>query len=190
MQKHVGFNDLKWIHKPLLSVITKEKLILETEPFTNLHYNGRCAEALMPVEGKTYCLKMRVDYNCHNPLDQCGLVLYEGDCRKAVFGMEYHDGELSTLACTVFHSDGSDRNERNMASGIRWMYYRIWVRENLVLLEYSFNGRRFSELRRFSVDRKHRFRIGIYACSPMNSSFDCIYSEMKVLKEEEEENEY
>lgn len=185
MNTHVTFNELKWICQPKLFAIADHKLILETEPFTNLHKNGKCAEALMPVEGKVFCMSLRVDFSYKNPLDQCGLVLYEEDERKAAVGMEYHDGEISALVGTVYHNDGFDRNDRDLASGIRWMYYRIWVREDQVLMEYSFNGKKYSGFRRFSVNRNHRFQIGIYACSPMESSFDCIFSEMTVMKEGE-----
>lgn len=185
MKTHVTFNELKWICKPKYSILNENKLILETEPFTSLHTNGKCAEALMPVNGNVFCMSLRVDFNYHSPLDQCGLVLYEEDGRKAVVGMEYHDGEISALTGIVYHKDGFDRNDRDLASGIKWMYYRIWVREDQVLLEYSFNGKRYSGFRRFSINRNHRFQIGIYACSPMESSFDCIFSELEVMKEEE-----
>ena len=86
---------LRWVKRPRLSVSTPDKLIVETEPFSDLKKDGTCIEAIMPVEGKTFCLSARCDFNYKNALDQCGLVLYEEDQRKAVVGMEYHD--LNTL---------------------------------------------------------------------------------------------
>lgn len=190
MEKKIDMTRLRWVKRPRLSVSTPDKLIVETEPFSDLKKDGTCIEAIMPVEGKTFCLSARCDFNYKNALDQCGLVLYEEDQRKAVVGMEYHDGELSELASNVYHSDGYDRCHRDLASGICWMYYRIWVREDTVLVEYSFNGKRYSGMRRFRINRDHQFHVGIFACSPLDSSFDCIFSEMKVMKEEETENEY
>lgn len=190
MEKKIDMTRLEWVHKPALSVVTPDRLIVETEPFSDLRKYGTCTEAVMPVKGKTFCLSVRCDFNYRNALDQCGLVLYEENQRKAVVGMEYHDGELSELASNVYHSDGYDRCHRDLASGIRWMYYRIWVREDVVLMEYSFNGKRYSGMRRFRVNRDHVFHIGIFACSPLDSTFDCIFSEMTVLKEEEQTYEY
>lgn len=176
---------LEWIRRPRLSVQTADKLIIETEPFSDLGKHGTCIEAVMPVSSKVFCLSVRCDFNYHDALDQCGLVLYEGQVRKAVAGMEYHDGELSELACNVYHPDGPDRCHRDLSSGIRWMYYRIWVRQDYVLMEYSFNGKRYSGMRKFRINRNHDFRVGIFACSPLDSSFDCIFSEMTVIENEE-----
>lgn len=185
MEKVLDLTTLKWIHEPKRSVLKKNQIVVETEPNTSLDLIGSSIEAVelgLQPRGNFH-FTIRTDFQYHKAFDQCGIVLYDAHGRKAVCGCEKRDGEVSKLVCRVNHLDGSDRSEREIGSAIQWMYYRIWFRGGIVRIQYSFNGKRFSDLREFSIGNQE-LRIGVYACSPLDSYFDCIFSQAVIDEEE------
>ena len=184
MEKSIDLKELKWVHEQKRAVVDHKKIILETEPNTSLNLLGKSAEAVemeLCPRGNFH-FSVRCDFLYKKAFDQCGIVLYDANGRKMVCGCEKRDGEVSKLVCRVYHSDGTDRSEREIGSAIQWMYYRVWVRGGIVRIQYSFNGKRYSDLREFAIGT-NVMKIGIYACSPGNSAFDCVFSEA-ILDEE------
>ncbi len=184
MEKKLNLKELKWIHEPKRSVLNENQLILETEPHTSLNLLGGSAEAVelgMETE-ENFHFSIRCDFRYKKALDQCGIVLYDTNGRKLICGCEKRDGEVSKIVVRVNHVDGTDRSEREIGSAIQWLYYRIWFRGGIVRVQYSFNGKRYSDLREFVVNDKIE-KIGIYACSPNDSYFDCIFSEAVLDKD-------
>ena len=177
-EKKFNLNELKWVHEPKRAVVNENQLILETEPHTSLNMLGGSAEAveLEMIPNGNFHFSIRCDFRYKKPLDQCGIVLYDGNGRKLICGCEKRDGEVSKIVVRVNHLDGTDRSEREIGSTIQWLYYRVWVRGGIVRVQYSFNGKRYSDLREFVVNQDV-IKIGVYACSPNDSYFDCIFSE-------------
>ncbi len=178
MEKNISLKKLKWVHEPKRSVVNDEQLIIETEPHTSLNMLGGSAEAveLEIVPKGAFHFSIRCDFQYKNPFDQSGIVMYDGDGRKLICGCEKRDGEVSKIVVRVNHLDGTDRSEREIGSSIQWLYYRLWFRGGIVRVQYSFNGKRYSDLREFVVNG-NVMKIGVYACSPQDSYFDCIFSQ-------------
>ena len=186
MEKKVRGCSLQWVHKPKLYIQNEDSVVIETEPFTSLRPQGKGAEAkeLYLIPNGNFHFTVRVDYRFSKPFDQCGLLLYNGNVRKAVFGTEMGNGNVNKLSCIVYHEEGGDRSERDIGADISWMYYRIWFRSGSIRIQFSFNGKVYSDLREFGIsDDEPPIRIGIYACSPMDSWFDCTFSEMRMSDE-------
>ena len=186
MPRKVDPRQLKWICRPKLYIQREDKLILETEPFTDLKPAGNSAEAIelsFEPEG-SFCFTMRVDFDFHAVFDQCGMILYNGSERKALFGTECRDDEITELSCTVFPGGNGDRSMRALGTGIHTIYYRAWYRGGAVRFQYSFTGKRYSDFREFRIPLKESVSLGIYACSPANSYFDCTFSGMSLQEEE------
>lgn len=186
MEKKVNLKKLKWVHEPKRFVQNEDSIVLETEPCTSLNLLGGSAEAVeLELKPKgNFHFTVRTDFKYREAFDQCGIVLYDEHCRKVIVGTEKRDGEVSKIVCRVNHSDGTDRSEREIGSAIQWMYYRVWQRAGIVRIQFSFNGKRYSDLREFALENEEPVRVGIYACSPKNSYFDCTFSQA-VLDEEE-----
>ena len=184
MEKKLNLKELKWVHQPDRFVVREDKIIIETEPHTSLTLLGGSEEGVVMelVPTGNFHFSIRCDFQYKNTLDQCGIVLYDQHGRKLIVGCEMMDGEVSKIVVRVNHMDGTDRSEREIGSGIQWLYYRIWLRGGIVRVQYSFNGKRYSDLREFVIGNDE-VKLGIYACSPRNSSFDCIFSEA-ILDEE------
>lgn len=186
MLKRIDPRQLTWVCQPKLYILSSDKLLIETEPFTELKPQGNSAEAVeMSIMPKgSFCFSARVDFNYHNSFDQCGFILYEGENRKMVIGTEYHNDEKMKLRCIVYHGGTGDISVRDVGSAITRMFYRIWYRGGAVRIQYSFSGKRWSDFREFRLNHPERkLKIGIYACSPGNSFFDCTFSGMTLEEE-------
>ena len=153
MEKKLNLKELKWVHQPDRFVVREDKIIIETEPHTSLNLLGGSAEG---VE-----MELVPTGNFHFSI-RCDF---------------QYKNTLDQCGIVLY-----DRSEREIGSGIQWLYYRIWLRGGIVRVQYSFNGKRYSDLREFVIGNDE-VKLGIYACSPRNSSFDCIFSEA-ILDEE------
>ena len=144
MEKKLNLKELKWVHQPDRFVVREDKIIIETEPHTSLNLLGGSAEGVEMelVPTGNFHFSIRCDFQYKNTLDQCGIVLYDQHGRKLIVGCEMMDGEVSKIVVRVNHMDGTDRSEREIGSGIQWLYYRIWLRGGIVRVQYSFNGKR------------------------------------------------
>jgi regulation of enolase protein 1 (concanavalin A-like superfamily) len=192
-KRHIDPRDLVWICRPQLYLLSSDKVVLETEPFTDLKPAGKSAEAIelsLAVKG-SFCFTMRSDFRYRSQFDQCGMILYEGGKRRAVCGTESRDDAMTSLKCIVYHDAVGDSSKRDIGSNISTMYYRVWYRGGAVRIQYSFTGIRYSDLREFWIDpeKEKTISIGIYACSPGDSWFDCTFSGMMLDEEETERGE-
>lgn len=181
----IDANQLKWIRKPERYIVRRDSVILETEPYTDLrgHRHGAEAVELSLKPDGYFMFTVRVDFSYQGKFDQCGILLYNGSRRKAVCCTKRRNEELDELDVVVFHGKYGDRSCREIGTAIRWMYYRVWYRAGAVRIQYSFNGRVYSDVRQFRMEERNGpIRIGIYACSPQDSRFDCTFSQME-LKE-------
>lgn len=189
--KKIDANNLKWIHKPERYILTADKVILETEPFTDFSGGHESAEAiqLSLQPNGSFCFTVRVDFAFSRQFDQCGIVLYEGENRRMICDVKHHNDEVDELETIVFHNSDGDKSLREIGSAICWMYFRVWYRGGSIRVQNSFNGKVYSDLRQFRLtSREDPLSIGIYACSPFDSSFDCTFSQMELMEEDKEEN--
>ena len=189
MLKHIDPRQLTWVCQPELFILSSDRLVIETEPHTNLRPDGRSAEAveLSIMPKGSFCFSARIDFEYRGVFDQCGLILYEGDRRKMILGTEYMDRELTRLSSIVFHGGRGDHACRDIGSAVNRIWFRIWYRSGAVRVQYSFSSGRWSDFRMFQLKTaQEKLRIGIYACSPGDSWFDCTFSAMTLEEEDTE----
>ena len=182
MTNILSTDKLYWKHKPKLFVLTDERVVLETEPFSSLHGSGNkdAIELIYPPQD-SFMLHAKCEFVFNNTFDQCGLVIYEGKKRKAIVGVEAYDEEISKLQCVVYHDEVGDSSTRDIGQKISCIHYRVWARGGAIRVQYSFTGRRYSDLRSFRIGKN--VEIGLFACSPTNSIFDCTFSELECEEE-------
>ena len=75
-------------------------------------------------------------------------------------------------------------NAMNAAWGGQWdMWYRFSRREDDYCIECSSDGQAFSQMRVCHIPvAADEISFGIYACSPEESSFTAIFSDMKITE--------
>jgi regulation of enolase protein 1 (concanavalin A-like superfamily) len=90
--------------------------------------------------------------------------------------MEYETEHHSRLGSVVTNLGYSDWATIDINTKINTMWYRIQSKKNDFSIEYSDDGFLWKQLRISHLHSKfNEIQVGIYACSPMKSSFDVIF---------------
>lgn len=183
---NVDIHKMQWINRPPLTMQNGGRLTVETEPFTfwrHLSDLGQGCEIQLAVKDN-FIFTACSEFAYNTPFDQCGFLLYTGEELKAVFGTEKKDAEYLRLNVNVFYDQGGDRSCRDVGAALTRMYYRVLYRAGACKIQYSFAGEKYTDLREFHVDPSSGITaVGMYACSPKNSSFDCTFSEINLSED-------
>ncbi len=178
---------MAWLHKPNMSVVSGDRLIIETEPYTSLHalsYGSHEAAGKIMGPLRHYEMKLRIDYSFNSPADECGIFIRKDTSQWCKCCVECRDGNVTDIACTVYRNGYGDRSVREIGDVIRHMYFKVIYWSGNLRIRYSFNGDVFSDLRWLHfTSEEDAVSFGIYACSPGNSCFDCTFSEMELNDE-------
>ncbi|MCF0109717.1 MAG: DUF1349 domain-containing protein [Erysipelotrichaceae bacterium] len=185
MKRKVDMKEMRWVNPPHHYVVKKNCVIMETDPYTNLwaqtywKITQQNAHAFVFDIEDEFTFTMRMDFRFNEHYDQAGMIIWANDDNWFKIGMEYVDKEHSYLGTTVTYHGFSDYSSREIASGMSSMYFRLSHRDEDFKVENSFDGVRFRQMRMFHLkNRTGKFSVGIYACSPLDSSFDVTFSEM------------
>jgi len=181
----IDFRTVQWVHEPKLYICDEDRITVETEPNTYWRKDAKNfgAEMKLPMK-ESFIFTVCTEFVYNKPFDQCGLILYNGDVKKAVIGTEKKDEEYLRLVANVFHQENGDRSMRDVGSALGRMFYRIIYRAGACRVQYSFTGARYTDLREFHVDPKVGITsICMFACSPSESYFDCTFCEANVYDE-------
>ncbi|MDO4701502.1 MAG: DUF1349 domain-containing protein [Erysipelotrichaceae bacterium] len=183
MKKELNTKLLKWINEPKYYVIDTSKVIIGTEPYTNLWHNTNGnqifnnAHCLVFDIHRDFTFTVKVEYRFNKRLDQCGILLMKDEYNYLKVDIEHKNEEISFLTSTLTLNAYSDMASGNLANGIETMYFRLSRRDNDFLVENSYDGKKFKRMRICHLDGTN-FKLGIYACSPLDSSFDAIFQNL------------
>lgn len=179
--------DFVWTRAPKNYTITDKKVEIITEPHTDLwqrtyyHFRNDNAPLLqIETEEKYFSFIVKTEFESKNRFDQCGVVLYLDSENWLKASVEYENEEFQHLGSVVTNLGYSDWSTTEIPSNIKSMWYRLSRREDDFRIEYSLDGKKFSQMRichMFKAEKKVKF--GIYACSPENSSFKASFTELE-----------
>lgn len=94
--------------------------------------------------------------------------------------IEYENEDFQHLGSVVTNNGYSDWATTAIPAGIKSMWYRFSRREDDYRIECSEDGIYFSQMRVCHMDKGNgTIRFGIYACSPEDSSFKAIFTNME-----------
>ena len=183
------FNNLTWTREPKSYNITDDKIEIVTKPNTDLwqrtyyHFRNDNAPVLqMETEEKYFSFVVKTEFDSKHRFDQCGVVVYLDSENWIKGSIEYENDDFQHLGSVVTNMGYSDWATTEIKANIKSMWYRLSRREDDFCIECSQDGEKFSQMRvchLFKADGKIKF--GIYACSPENSSFKAIFTNMKML---------
>ncbi len=183
MQK-VDMRRCHWMNEPEYYILNENKLILATEPHTDLwcrtYYDTVRTNAPILYYHSTEdgTVTVRCEFKFKAPFDQCGLVVYITENCWFKMCVEYMDNASSRLSTIVTMNGYSDWSSMNISSDIESMYFRLHRRGFDFKVENSFDGQHFKQMRIFHLDPLGQpLRVGIYACSPLDSSFDATFTQ-------------
>lgn len=180
---------LVWLRAPKIFSINADRIEIVTEPHTDLwqktyyHFCNDNAPVLqMETEDKFFSFTVKTDFSeSHHRFDQCGIVMYLDSENWLKASVEYENAKFQHLGSVVTNNGYSDWATTVISADIKTVWYRFSRRENDFRIESSFDGINYSQMRichMFKADGKICF--GIYACSPEDSSFKAVFSDLTV----------
>ncbi|MDP4093206.1 MAG: DUF1349 domain-containing protein [Bacillota bacterium] len=176
-----------WINKPKEFKIETNKIIIITEPGTDFwqrtYYGFRNdnAHAFMMSSEDNFTFTVLTQFNTKVMYDQCGVIVYQNSDNWFKASIEFENEKYQRLGSVVTNNGYSDWATTDISSGIKSMYYRLSRRGPDFLVENSEDGKNFKQMRVFHLfEGKREINFGVYACSPLESSFDAAFSEMQL----------
>ena len=187
----LNIDNFKWTRQPESYVIKGDTIEVVTKPGTDLwqrtyyHFRNDNAPVFqMETEDKYFSFVVKTDYTeSHHRFDQCGIVMYLDSDNWLKGSVEYENEEFQHLGSVVTNNGYSDWATTAIPANVKTMWYRLSRREDDYCIESSQDGEHFTQMR---VCHMHKgggkIQFGIYACSPENSSFKAVFTDMKLTE--------
>ena len=183
--------NLTWTREPEEYSITEDRITITTMPHTDLwqrtyyHFRNDNAPVLqMVTEEQFFSFVVKTDFTgSYHRFDQCGIVMYLDSENWLKASVEYENESFQHLGSVVTNHGYSDWATTEIPTDTRTMWYRLSRRESDYCIECSADGKKFSQMR---VCHMHegggKVRFGIYACSPEESSFTAVFTDLQVTE--------
>ncbi len=180
-----------WTRKPKSFVIGDGRIKITTMPHTDLwqrtyyHFRNDNAPVLqMDSEEKYFSFTVKTSFEeSHHRFDQCGIVMYLDSENWLKASVEYENFEFGHLGSVVTNDGYSDWATTEISAGIKTMWYRFSRREDDYRIECSQDGENWKQMRICHMKKGDgKISFGIYACSPEDSSFTAVFSNMEITE--------
>lgn len=186
----MNFNlkDVKWFNPPRQYKIENEKVTIITDPKTDFWqrtYYGFKNDNAHVLYNKTneqfFSFSVKVQFSYKDLFDQCGIAIYQDSENWVKGGIEYHNDRKMWLGSVVTNHGYSDWATVDIDASISSIWYRLSRRQSDYLIEYSYDGIDFQQMRIFHLAQGAKeINFGLIACSPSDSSFEAIFTDMKI----------
>ena len=185
----LDIDNFKWTRQPESYSIQNDTIEVVTKPGTDLwqrtyyHFRNDNAPVFqMETEEKYFSFIVKTDFTeSHHRFDQCGIVLYLDSDNWLKGSVEYENEAFQHLGSVVTNNGYSDWATTAIPANVKTMWYRLSRREDDYCIECSQDGVHFTQMR---VCHMHqgggKIQFGIYACSPEQSSFKAVFTDMKL----------
>ncbi|WP_373219050.1 DUF1349 domain-containing protein [Ruminococcus sp. 5_1_39BFAA] len=186
----MNFKDLKWTREPKEYSIEDNKIVIITEPGTDLwqrtYYGFRNDNApvlQMETEEKYFSFVVKTEFQSKHRFDQCGVVMYLDSENWLKASIEYENEEYQRLGSVATNHGYSDWATTDISASVKSMWYRFSRRESDYCLECSEDGVHFKQMRICHMfEGAGKIVFGIYACSPEDSSFEAVFTNMEITE--------
>ena len=184
--KNISTENGFWINRPKKFSVSEEKITVTTEEKTDFwqrtHYgfrNDNGPAFLFRTDRENFSFVLKTTFNSKKIYDQCGIIIYQNSDNWFKASVEYENGIYQRLGSVVTNSGYSDWASTDIDGNINEMYYRLSRKGKDFCLENSSDGLNFKQMRIFHLfEAENEVNIGIYACSPSNSSFEAVFTEI------------
>ena len=186
-----NIHDFQWTREPASFTVTDEKVEIVTKPHTDLwqrtyyHFRNDNAPVFqMETEEKFFSFTVKTSFEeSHHRFDQCGIVMYLDSDNWLKGSIEYENERFQHLGSVATNNGYSDWATTAIDASVKSMWYRFSRREDDYCIECSADGENFSQMRVCHMWKGGgRIRFGIYACSPEDSSFKAVFTNMELTE--------
>lgn len=187
----MDMEKFSWTREPKVFKITDGKIEITTAPRTDLwqrtyyHFQNDNAPVLqMETEEKYFSFVVKTDFEqSHHRFDQCGIVMYLDSQNWLKASVEYENEKFQHLGSVVTNHGYSDWATTTIDASVKTMWYRFSRRQDDYCVECSADGKNFSQMRVCHVhEGAGKIRFGVYACSPEDSSFTAVFTDMQITE--------
>ena len=183
-------NQLQWTREPASYTISGDKIEIVTNPHTDLwqrtyYYfrNDNAPVLQMETHEKFFSFTVKTRFESQHRFDQCGSVMDLDSENWLKASIEYENDRFQHLGSVVTNNGYSDWATTEIDAGIKSMWYRFSRREDDYCIECSADGEHFSQMRVCHMWKGGgKIRFGIYACSPEDSSFKAVFTNMALTQ--------
>ncbi len=184
----IDASKLFWIRQPENFLITDNKIEIITLPNTDLwqrtYYgfqNDNAPVLQTATNEKYFSFVVKTEFDSKTRFDQCGIVIYLDSENWLKASVEYENNSLQRLGSVVTNYGYSDWATTDIPADIKSVWYRLSRRESDYLIEFSYNGIDFKQMRICHLAKgAQTINFGIYACSPEQSSFKATFTQMEI----------
>ena len=187
----MDLNKFHWIREPKNYFADEGRIEITTEPHTDLwqqtyyHFRNDNAPVFQTeTDEKFFSFVVKTDYSSSNHrFDQCGIVMYLDSENWLKGSVEFENEKFQHLGSVVTNHGYSDWATTAIPADVKTMWYRFSRRQDDYCIECSFDGVTFSQMRICHMwEGAGTIRFGIYACSPEDSSFTAVFTDMSVTE--------
>ena len=183
--------DFEWTREPESFAINGDTIEVVTKPGTDLwqrtyyHFRNDNAPALqISTREKFFSFVVKTNFTeSHHRFDQCGVVMYLDSDNWLKGSIEYENEQFQHLGSVATNNGYSDWATTAIPADVKEMWYRLSRRDDDFCIECSTDGQEWSQMRVCHMyEAKDQIRFGIYACSPEDSSFKAVFTDMKITE--------
>lgn len=187
----MDLSKLQWTREPEDCQIREDAIEIVTKPHTDLwqrtyyHFQNDNAPVLqMATDEKFFSFVVKTDFQeSHCRFDQCGIVMYLDSENWLKASVEYENEEYQHLGSVVTNGGYSDWATTVIDSSVKTMWYRFSRREDDYCIECSEDGATYKQMRICHIYKGNgKVSFGVYACSPEESSFRAVFSNMEMME--------
>ena len=186
---NLDVSKFQWTRQPREKLISPERIEIVTEPHTDLwqrtyyHFRNDNAPVLqIGTDEQFFSFTVKTDFSesrCR--FDQCGIVVYLDSENWIKASVERERESIQHLGSVVTNHGYSDWATTEISAQVKSMWYRLSRRHDDFRIESSEDGLVFHQMRICHLhEAKGQIRFGVYACSPEDSSFRAIFTDMKL----------
>lgn len=182
---------LEWTREPLSCEIKGDIIEVVTAPGTDLwqrtyyHFRNDNAPVLqMSTREKYFSFVVKTNFEqSHQRFDQCGVVMYLDSENWLKGSIEYENEEFQHLGSVATNHGYSDWATTAIPADVKQMWYRLSRRADDFCIECSTDGAAWSQMRVCHMyEAQDEIRFGIYACSPEDSSFKAVFTDLAITE--------
>lgn len=182
--------SMKWTREPEKYTVTENRVEIVTQPHTDLwqrtyyHFRNDNAPLLMTCTDEQYfSFSVKTEFESKRRYDQCGIVVYLDSENWLKASIEYENEKIQRLGSVVTNNGYSDWATTDLDASVKSMWFRLSRRENDFCIENSTDGVHYKQMRICHLFRTEKtVPFGIYACSPEESSFKAVFTDMEITE--------
>ena len=179
---------LVWTREPSASLVSPARIEIVTKPHTDLwqrtyyHFRNDTAPVLQMTTGEQYfSFIVKTEFDSKVRFDQCGVALYLDSENWLKASIEYEDGVIQHLGSVVTNHGYSDWATTEIPADVRSMWYRLSRRGSDFRIDCASDGETWRQMRICHLlEGGGRVRFGVYACSPEDSRFTALFSDLQL----------